>query len=108
VIAGKYLIYKNNKPTQQYVIFAANGSVTGLEDYTGYSLCYAGDCMGETRIESNIISFEDNNVKSETTCDYTFEIDRKNRILSIYALAAPVKDIDGDREIMGKVFDLRQ
>lgn len=107
-IAGKYRIYKNNKPTQQYVIFKADGNVIGLKDYNTYNLCYAGDCLGETRIESNVISLSGNNTKSETTCEYAYKMDRRNGILCIYALAAPIKDIEGEREIIGKVFDLRQ
>jgi hypothetical protein len=33
---------------------------------------------------------------------------REKKCIFVYVLAAPVKDIEGDREIMGKVFDLRQ
>ncbi len=105
MIAGEYILYKDNKSTQQKIIFTADGGVTGLEDYATYSLCYSGDCIGETNPVSNYIYFSS---RSNVQTDYAFKIDKKNKMLRFFSIAAPIKDIKGDREIKEKVFDLKK
>ena len=105
MIAGNYLIYKANRPSRQNVVFSADGLVTGLENFHTYTICYSGDCVGETLLPSYIISFKSNN---DCITDYAVKIDKKNKTLGIYIIGTPIKDIIGERAIENRIFDLRQ
>lgn len=105
LIAGDYILYKQNKRTRRNVIFKPNGKVTGLKNFVRYTLCYSGDCVGETEPLSNIITFEDTD---NVTTNYSFKVDTKTRALSIYELSEPVEDIKGNRKVKGMIFDLRK
>lgn len=105
MVAGEYLLYKVDKLTQQKVVFMADGSVTGLEDFVKYEICYAGDCVEETEPSSNTICFSDSNNK-ETV--YAFKIDKKKKALRISNIGSPIKDIKGERAILDLAFDLRK
>jgi len=105
MIAGEYKIYRNGTQTSQRVVFNADGTVTGLEKFTNYSLCYSGDCVGEIYPISTSITFS--NEKTETVM-YAFKIDKSKKTLGIYHIEAPVKDIKGERAVKGLAFDLRK
>ena len=105
MIAGEYSIFRDNKQTPQNVTLKADGTVTGLEKFTNYTLCYSGDCVSEIYPISNSITFT--NEKSEQFM-YAFKIDKSKKSLEIYHIEAPVKDIKGERAVMGITFDLRQ
>ncbi len=105
MIAGEYFLYKDDKPTQQKIIFTTDGRVIGLENFVSYYICYSGDCVGETTTPSNTIDFTSS---SKTQTSFAFKIDKKNKILNIYSLEAPKeKDIKGELIIKDKIFDLR-
>ncbi len=105
LIAGDYTLFKENKPTRRKVVFNPDGKVTGLDNFVKYSICFSGDCVGETEPVSNIITFQDNNGVSK---NYSFNIDKKTRSLNVYKLSESIKDIKGNRSIENKIFDLRK
>lgn len=109
MIAGTYQLYKQGKPLQSKVIFNKDGTVSGLENYTSYAICYSGDCVGETEKVFNLISFNTNENAGKA---YAFEID-KNRNISFYNIGPSLKDSDGNslkggRAIQEKAFELRK
>jgi hypothetical protein len=105
MMEGKYILYKENKPTQQTIIFTASGNVNGLKDYVSYSLCYSGDCIGETEPLSNYISFI--NSKNQMF-EYAFKIDKKNKAIRMYGIGPTPPDTKGGSAIEAMVFDLRK
>lgn len=105
MIAGEYSLFKGNKKSDQKVTFNADGSVTGLEKFKRYNLCYSGDCVGEIYPISNSITFS--NEKKEVFT-YAFKTDKSKKTLGIYQIEGPVKDIKGERAIKELAFDLRR
>lgn len=103
LIAGKYNAASKNVLLRDEVLFSADGKVSGISDYSSYSICYNGDCVGMSMPASNIISFQNSNGAGE---DFAFTFDAKNHSLKIYQLAAPSDDIKGEREIEKLLFDL--
>jgi hypothetical protein len=109
MIAGTYQLYKQGKPMEPKIIFNKDGTVSGLENYTSYSICYSGDCVGETEKVSNLISFNGDENEGKT---YAFDVD-KNRTISFYNIGPSLKDSDGNplkggRAIQEKAFELRR
>ncbi|MCF0058115.1 hypothetical protein [Dyadobacter sp. CY356] len=105
MIAGEYFLFKGNKKSDQKVTFNADGSVTGLESFKRYNLCYSGDCVGEIYPISNSITFS--NEKKEVFT-YAFKMNKMRKNLNIYLIEGPVKDIKGERAIKELAFDLRR
>ncbi|GLU55589.1 hypothetical protein [Dyadobacter frigoris] len=105
LIAGEYSLFKENKQSGQKVNFNADGSVTGLENFKRYNLCYSGDCVGEIYPISNSITFS--NEKKEVFT-YAFKTDITRKKLDIYQIEGAVKDIKGERAIKELAFDLRR
>ena len=104
MIAGEYNLLKKDQTVSQKVEFHPNGTVTGLENFTSYIVCYSGDCVQETYPVANNITFT--NDKKETFV-YAFNLERKNKILKIYNVENPVPDIKGQRAIKELAFELR-
>ncbi|MBE9460736.1 hypothetical protein ACFP1I_21110 [Dyadobacter subterraneus] len=105
MIAGEYALFKADKQAEKKVNFNADGSVTGLENFKRYNLCYSGDCVGEIYPISNSITFS--NEKKEVFT-YAFKTDKTRKKLGIYQIEGPVKDIKGERAIKELAFDLRR
>ncbi|WP_254563113.1 hypothetical protein [Dyadobacter diqingensis] len=105
IIAGEYNLFSSGKIAPQKVVFSADGAVKGLENFTRYTICYSGDCMGEIYPISNSITLS--NDKNEALT-FAFKKDKERKTLSIYHIEAPVQDIKGERAIKGIAFDLRQ
>jgi len=105
MIAGEYELFKGDKSTQIKVNLKEDGSVSGLEKFTSYTLCYSGDCVGEIYPISNSITFS--NEQKETVL-YAFKVDKTRNRLNIYHVEAPVKDIKGERAVKELAFDLRK
>ena len=105
MIAGEYNLFRSGKFEAQKVIFSANGTVKGLENFTSYTICYSGDCVGEIYPISNSITLS--NDKKETVT-FALKKDNARKTLGIYHIEAPVQDIKGERAIKGIAFDLRQ
>jgi hypothetical protein len=103
MVAGSYEMFEKNKPTGQKVIFDKNGTVTGLRDFTSYELCFSGDCVGEVHPISNNITLSSATNSGST---YAFQFNRVKRILNIYNIEAPIKDIKGERGIKDIAFEL--
>lgn len=105
MISGEYSLFKSNKQSDQKVTFNTDGSVTGLENFKRYNLCYSGDCVGEIYPISNSITFS--NDKKEVFT-YAFKIDKTRKNLGIYQIEGAVKDIKGERAVKELAFDLRR
>ena len=131
-IAGTYTLFKNDEPTKVKVVFMPNGKVVGLEKFTRYSICYAGDCVQMPLTFSNVIDLYPDNYREHvhkesylsdsgevvhglstsienpaTMCAFTLE-DNNEKIVKIYRLGNSPKDTKGDMPIKELLFDLRQ
>lgn len=105
MIAGDYLLYEKNKAAGQKISFTSDGLVTGLKDFTAYSICFSGDCTTETSPVSNTITFKNSSGSSTT---YSFSFDNENNSIVFYNIAEPVTDIKGEREIKDLSFELKR
>ena len=105
MISGDYHLFDNNNNPGQIVKFKSDGSVEGLRNYITYSVCFAGDCTGETSPVSNTVSFKSS---SDETVTFSFRYDRKNNSVVFYDISQPVSDIKGERKILGVSFELRK
>jgi hypothetical protein len=109
MIAGTYQLFKGEKQASQQIIFNKDGSVSGLENYISYSICYSGDCTGETELASDQVTFK---TRTGAAITYAIKLD-KNRTINFYTIGPMLKDNDGNdlkggRAIEGKVFELRK
>lgn len=105
MISGDYLLFDNNNNPGQVVKFKSDGSVEGLRNYKTYSVCFAGDCTGETSPVSNTVTFK---TVSNESLTFSFRYDRKNHSVFFYDISEPVSDIKGERKILGVSFELRK
>lgn len=105
MIAGDYLLFENTNTPGQVVKFLSDGTVEGLRNYKTYSVCFAGDCTGETSPVSNTVTF---NTVSNESVTFSFRYDRKNNSMFFYDISEPVSDIKGERKILGVSFELRK
>jgi len=105
IIAGDYNVFKANKPTGKKISFKEDGTVSGIEKFSRYTLCYSGDCVGEIYPISNSITLTGDKNESVT---YAFKSDKTNKTIGIYHIEAPVQDIKGERAIKELAFDLRK
>lgn len=112
VIAGNYMVYKDDKATGQKISFGADGSINGSQDFVGYALCYSGDCLEESAdmTQTTLLYLKSGPEKllkgAPDTDIYVWKKDYKNRRLSIYQLAPPIPDIQGDRKTKEKILEL--
>lgn len=112
VIAGNYFVCKNDTATAQKISFNVDGSITGSQDFVSYALCYSGDCMEESSDMTQktllyLKSGPDKLLKGAPDTDiYVWKKDYKKKRLSIYQLAPPTPDIQGDRKTLGKILEL--
>ncbi|MBK8552200.1 MAG: hypothetical protein IPL53_14525 [Ignavibacteria bacterium] len=104
MISGDYQLY-NSDTAGGFVSFRNDGSVTGLENFTTYFICYSGDCVGETEPMSNTITFTRINRETVT---YAFSINKDDGLIDMFNIAPPVKDIKGERAILDKAFSLKR
>ena len=105
MIAGEYMLYKNEQPTGQKVVFMSDGTTSGIGDFNTYSICYSGDCVGEIYPISNNLTLTS---KKQESVTYAFVKDKKSNKLSIRNIEAPIKDMKGERAIKEEVYDLRK
>jgi hypothetical protein len=105
MIAGNYTLYKNGQSTPQKVSFQPDGTVSGLDPYTTYTLCYSGDCVGEIDPISNNITLT---TPGKQSTMYAFVKNIEQKKITIHPIEAPIKDMKGERAIKGVAFDLRQ
>lgn len=101
MVAGSYEIFKKGKATGKKVTFSGEGKVTGMEPFTAFELCFSGDCVGEVHPVSNNITFT--GPKSAT---YAFQFNTAKKILNLYNIEAPIKDIKGERGIKDVAYEL--
>ncbi|MCF0053844.1 hypothetical protein LXM25_27470 [Dyadobacter sp. LJ53] len=102
MIAGSYEIFEKGKATGKKVGFSAEGKVTGIGDFKSFELCFSGDCVGEVHPITNNITFH---AESKSVV-YAFQFNSAKRILNIYNIEAPIKDIKGERGIKDIAYEL--
>ena len=105
MIAGDYFLFENTNTPGQVVKFLSDGNVEGLRNYKTYSVCFAGDCTGETSPVSNTVTFKTGSNESVT---FSFRYDSKNNSVFFYDISEPVSDLKGERKILGVSFELRK
>ncbi|SKB57806.1 hypothetical protein [Dyadobacter psychrophilus] len=102
MLAGSYEIFEKGKATGKKVSFSAEGKVTGIGDFESFELCFSGDCVGEVHPILNNLTLH-----SETAnAVYAFQFNPAKKILSIYNIEAPIKDIKGERGIKDIAYEL--
>ncbi|PZF74274.1 hypothetical protein [Taibaiella soli] len=112
IIAGNYIVYKNDKATTEKISFSADGTINGSQDFVGYALCYSGDCLEESAdiTQTTLLYLKSGPEKllkgAPDTDIYIWKKDYKNKRLSIYQLAPSNPDIQGARKTMGKILEL--
>ena len=103
-IAGEYAYFKEGELQIGKVTVLPNGQLNGMKPFIGYTICYAGDCVGETEPPSPTITFTDDRGNMQT---FAFKnLDGKMGI-EFYAIADPVPDVKGERPIGKMMFELR-
>ena len=103
VISGRYT-FTNSEGRPKQAQFLANGQVSGLKPYLSYELCYAGDCLEETKSPANTILFTD-----DTGAKTLFTIEKSDAgEIKFYSVSEPKADIKGEREIGAMAFLIRK
>lgn len=103
MIAGNYILNDKSKSSGEKVILASDGKVSGLRNYSTYSICFSGDCTEETKPVSNTITFTDSS-NSLTTYSFTYDTEKNSVIFR--SISEPDPGIKGEREIKDVVYEL--
>ncbi len=103
MLAGDYILSDKSKSSGELIVLTSDGKVTGLRNYSAYSICYSGDCTEETFPVSNTIAFTNDN-GAVTVYSFTFNSEKNSVIFR--KLSEPVPDIKGEREIQDIAFEL--
>lgn len=103
MLAGNYILSDKSKSSGDKIILTSDGKVTGLRDYTAYTICFSGDCTEETKPVSNTVNF--NNDRGTLTT-YSFEYDNGKNSVIFRKIAEPDPGIKGEREIRETAFEL--
>lgn len=103
MLAGNYILSDKSKSSGEKVVLTSDGKVTGLRDYSAYSICCSGDCTEETFPVSNTITFTNDN---GSVTVYSFTYNSENNSVLFRTLSEPVSDIKGEREIKDIAFEL--
>lgn len=102
VIAGTYTIKgKDGRPTPVY--FLPNGQVTGVKPYLSYEICYAGDCLEETEVPSQMIEFTNDKAEKEL---FVIRMPNGKRQVQFFKVGPAKPDIKGERSIGELAFEL--
>ncbi|MEP7320975.1 MAG: hypothetical protein ABI761_03610 [Saprospiraceae bacterium] len=102
-IAGKYKDTKA-KNSSSIIEFTTDGKVIGLNPFTHYEICYAGDCLSEPIEPANVLLLSSKN-KSDV---FTWHFDKSTSILHIYSLLTPSKDMKGERQVSDEFKTLKK
>ena len=103
-IAGEYALFKEGELQTGKVVVLPNGQLSGMKPFIGYSICYAGDCVGETEPPSPTITLTDDTGKSQT---FAFKNVEGKMAIELYSIADPIPDVKGERPIGKMVYELR-
>lgn len=102
MVAGSYQIFEKGKATGRKVSFSAEGKVAGIGDFKSFELCFSGDCVREVHPVSNNITLH----SEAATAIYAFQFNTAKKILNLYNIEAPIKDIKGERGIKNIAYEL--
>lgn len=105
MVAGTYTLHEKGASTDRKVSFLPSGSVSGLDGFDSYTLCFTGDCMQTTLPYFNTLTLSGPAGKSAT---YAYSVDKGKSKLSLYAIEDPIPDTKGERKVKDLVFDLRK
>lgn len=103
-IAGEYAFFKEGELQTGKVTVLPNGQLNGMKPFIGYTLCYAGDCIGETEPPSPTITLTDDRGNMQT---FAFKTVEGKMAIEFYSIADPLPDIKGERPIGKMIYELR-
>jgi hypothetical protein len=104
LIAEEYALFKNGVLQSGVVSFLSNGQINRMRPYIGYSLCFAGDCLGETDPPASTINLIDENGKTDT---FVIKWIEGKMSIELYSIGPPIPDEKGGRSIGPMVYELR-
>ena len=101
LVSGNYSLKIDSKNAETKVTFLEDGRIIGLNNFTNYELCFAGDCTCEVTDDINLISFF-------TASDSMFYFGFKKEWdkVEFYNLSPAIKYIKGERRITNLAFTL--
>ncbi len=95
MIAGDYSVLSVAKKDTLSVRFQEDGLLSGWDSFTEYEICFAGDCLGESKEPGNLLYLHDLRGKVNP-----FLITRRDNegLFELYALGPINPEIKGERE----------
>jgi hypothetical protein len=104
VLTGEYSLFKEGNLVVGKVTVMPNGQLNGFKPFLGYSLCYAGDCVGETEPPSATIDLIDDKGNVQT---FSYKTVSGKMSIELYEIGEAKEDIKGERPIGKMVYELR-
>lgn len=95
LMAGSYSVLSIKRNDTLNVNFQEDGLLTGWENYTEYEICYAGDCLGESKEPGNLLYLHNLKGKIEP---FLMTSRKQEGIFELYALGPSNPEIKGQRE----------
>lgn len=95
LMAGSYSVLSIKRNDTLNVNFREDGLLTGWENYTEYEICYAGDCLGESKEPGNLLYLHNLKGKIEP---FLMTNRKQDGIFELYALGPSNPEIKGQRE----------
>jgi hypothetical protein len=103
-LTGEYALFKDGNLVVGKVTVMPNGQLNGFKPFLGYSLCYAGDCVGETEPPSPTIDLTDDKGNVQT---FAYKTVSGKMAIELYEIGEAKEDIKGERPIGKMVYELR-
>ena len=104
VIAGEYALFIDGQLQHNRLAVLVNGQLNGMKPFIGYSLCYAGDCVGETEPPSKTIDLIDQKGKVTT---FSYKNIQGKMAIELYTVGEGKPDVKGERPIGKMKYELR-
>lgn len=98
-LSGRYFIKDSNDSIIRNVEFKVDGQVLGLNNYSNYEICVAGDCQSASKEPMNIISF----FNSKNEMEY-FGLQKSWNRITLFKLSDELKDVKGERNMIDTAF----
>ena len=95
MMEGEYAVLSIKRNDTLNVKFLEDGLLSGWDGYSEYEICFAGDCLGESKEPGNLLYLH--NLKGSIE-PFLMKARKQEGLFELYALGPASPDIKGERE----------
>jgi len=95
LLIGEYTVLNVSKADTIVVEFKEDGSIKGWDNFTEFEICFAGDCLGESKEPGNLLYLH--NLRGEVDA-YLMNQLKQEGVIELFRLGNMRPEIKGERE----------